>query len=93
LLIFAAAFSPANFTGKARRCLYKNGTILCLTCKAKKRIIYKLLFPQEIWAHPARAPDRAFRSNSSDLPIANPAGFPLQSLARIKNGIPAIFNL
>jgi hypothetical protein len=24
---------------------------------------------------------------------ANPAGFPLLSLARIKNGIPAIFNL
>jgi 8-oxo-dGTP pyrophosphatase MutT (NUDIX family) len=33
-------------------------------------------------AFPARrAGNRAFRSNSSDLPIANPAGFPLQSLA------------
>jgi hypothetical protein len=45
-------------------------------------------------AFPAlRAGNRAFRSNSSDLPIANPAGYPLQSLARIKNGIHAIFNL
>jgi hypothetical protein len=30
--------------------------------------------PDFYWAHPAQAPDRAFRFNSSDLPIANPAG-------------------
>jgi hypothetical protein len=30
------------------------------------------------WAHPAHAPDRAFRSNL----LASPKGFPLQSLAR-----------